>query len=679
LTGEFNLAFARAHCVEKGVSMKSHVANVLLVGAILSGRNLAFAQSPSATPIGTPSASASPQSFVAAFDVGRIAGDARPAVALIAVHDKAGKTIKVGTGFFVAADGTLVTNAHVLEGAATAEAKLENGASYNILGVLKIAIEKDLVLAKVDAKKVPFLRIATGALPEAGTRVVVVGSPFGLEGSVSEGIISGQRTAKPDDEWLQITAAISPGSSGSPVIDPQGNVVGVATFIVAKAQSVNFARPAEYISQLLDQLTPTTEAAPLWTIATDQKHIVLNDPDFIEAENSLAKNDPAKALKALNKLQPKYSENESFLLKLGLVYDRLNLLDDAVRTYQHALKIDPTNGMGWTNLALTYVKLRRFSEAKDAASQAVRQSPDFGPAWGVLGYSYQQEGRFADAADALQKAAKLTPRDPDIWRNLSDTYEKLNEPAKSQEAGRKLAELSATPAASPTGLSVGSPTPAQRPTSIVTAPASKGLNIRSAPDGRSGILATLQPQDRVYLGDGRVRNNEPPLPVVWQQVTSMSGVSGWINVEYLGPPENSNSSASPNRDIWEVYEKWLAASSSDPSKEASLYADPSDYLDAGMLSRQQLAQELQRDIQRWPNQHNRVSRGPIIEKISDSEWRVTFEFVFDVRNPLQLKRVTGNANLIWTLRKRASGGVEIVSSKEQVTSRTIRDIKPNQR
>ncbi len=668
--------------------MKSQVPKVLLLSAILGAQSQVLAQSPSATPLVAPDASASPQPIVATFDVGKIAADARSAVALIAVQDKTGKTVKVGTGFFVAADGTLVTNAHVLEGAVTAEAKLENGAAYNILGVLKVAIEKDLVIAKVDAKKVPFLRIATGALPEAGTRVVVVGSPFGLEGSVSEGIISGQRTAKPDDEWLQITAAISPGSSGSPVIDPQGNVVGVATFIVAKGQSVNFARPAEYISQLLSQLTPTTEAAPLWTIATDQKHIVLNDPDFIEAEAALAKNDPAKALKTLNKLQSKYAENESFLFKLGLVYDRLNLLDDAVQAYQHALKIDPTNGIGWTNLALTYVKLRRFGEAKDAAAQAVKQSPDFGPAWGILGYSYQQEGRFADAADALQKAARLTPRDPDIWRNLSDTYAKLNEPAKSQEAGARLAELSATPAVSPGGLSVVSPSPAvaaaplegdHHPTAIVIAPATQGLNIRAAPDSRSGILATLQSRDRVSLGDGRVRNNEPPLPVVWQQVTSISGVSGWFNVSYLSPPEGGSSSAALSRDIWELFEKWLTVSSIDSAQEASLYADPTNYLDAGMLSRQQLAQELQRDLEQWPQQHNRIFKGPVVEKLSDSEWRVTFEIIFDVRNPSQLKRVTGNANLTWTVRKRGSGGVEIVSSREQVTTRTFRDIKRSER
>jgi tetratricopeptide (TPR) repeat protein len=522
----------------------------------------------------------------------------------------------------------------------------------------------------------------------------VVGSPLGLEGTVSEGIVSGQRTAKREDEWLQITAAISPGSSGSPVINAQGKVIGVSTFIIAKGQSVNFARPAEYITEMLDELKPDAEPAPLWTLAPDPKHVVLNDPEFLEAEKALENNDPAEALKTLNKLQSKYAEDDSFLLKLGLVYDRLNLLDDAVQAYQHALKLDPSNGIGWTNLALAYVKLRKFGEAKDAALQAVKQSPDFGPAWGVLGYSYQQQGRLDDAADALQKAAKLTPKEPDVWRNLSDTYARLNQPAKRDEADEKLAELIVRPgqttqgAITPSPAAVNAtPSPAQpsaesgvRPTAVVTADESKGLNLRLAPDAKSKVLAKLRTQDRVFVESGRIRNNEPPYPVVWQQVTIVSGETGWFNGDYLEPKNNEGAAqTSPDREIWDLFEKWMAVNNMNPAQEAALYADPADYLELGMLSRQQLVQELQQDLQRWPKQFNRVAKGPLIEKLNDSEWRVTFEINFDSRDPAKLKRVTGVANLTWTVRKSASGGAEIASSKENVTTRTYHDVQRSNR
>ena len=157
------------------------------------------------------------------------------------MSDKDGKIVKLGTGFFVSADGRLVTNAHVVEGAVTATAKLENGATYTIQGVLKSAADKDLVLLQADAKDVPFLNINGESPPEVGSRIAVIGSPLGLEGTVSDGIISGHRTVKKDDQWLQITAPVSPGSSGSPLIDEQGKVVGVATFVFDKAQALNFA------------------------------------------------------------------------------------------------------------------------------------------------------------------------------------------------------------------------------------------------------------------------------------------------------------------------------------------------------------------------------------------------------------------------------------------------------
>ena len=316
-------------------------------------------------------APASSAPAVAAFDVRTLSNAARPAVALVTVSDKTGKPVKTGTGFFVSTDGRLVTNAHVVEGAATATAKLENGATYTISGVLKSAADKDLVLLQADAKGVPFLNMSGEKLPEVGSRVAVIGSPLGLEGSVSEGIISAHRTLKKDDEWLQITAPVSPGSSGSPLVDEQGKVVGVATFVVDKAQALNFARPISYVSRLLELAGSDAEPTPLWTIAIDPKNVLLNDPEFVAAENALQKDDAAAALKILNGIANKYPENESLLFKFGVVYDRLNLLEDAVESYRHALKLQPTNGNAWTNLGFALLKLHRDRDAKEAARQAV--------------------------------------------------------------------------------------------------------------------------------------------------------------------------------------------------------------------------------------------------------------------------------------------------------------------
>jgi len=378
------------------------------------------------------------------LDVKKLASATRPAVALVSVSDNSGKLVKTGTGFFVSKDGKLITNSHVIEGAATATAKLENGATYAIRGVLKAAPDKDLVILQADAKDVPFLSISKQPMAEVGSRVAVIGSPLGLEGTVSEGIISGQRALEKDDQWLQMTAPVSPGSSGSPVVDQDGKVVGVATFIVDKAQALNFARPVEYVAQLIDESAAATEPAPLWTIASNPKNVVLNDPDFLAAERALEKDDTADALKLLNGIAPKYPENALLLFKFGAVYGKLNLMEDAVQAYQHALKLQPTSGMGWTNLGIALTKLNRFGDAKEAAKQAVKLAPDYGQAWGLLGLSYAQENHFADAVDAFQKAARLTPNDAEVWRSLSINYARLNDAAKSQEAQAKWRSLTAS-------------------------------------------------------------------------------------------------------------------------------------------------------------------------------------------------------------------------------------------
>ncbi len=102
----------------------------------------------------TTPAAAQPQQGVVLFDVKKLAATTRPAVALVTVLDKSGTPLKLGTGFFVSPDGKLVTNAHVVAGADSATAKLENGATYSIRGVLKAALDKDLVLLQADAKDV---------------------------------------------------------------------------------------------------------------------------------------------------------------------------------------------------------------------------------------------------------------------------------------------------------------------------------------------------------------------------------------------------------------------------------------------------------------------------------------------------------------------------------------------
>lgn len=119
------------------------------------------------------------------IDLKALAKKARPTVMLLVVSDADGKDIATGTGFLVSGDGKLITNHHVIEGAASAVAKAENGGLFPVEGVLADDPKNDLVLLKLKGKDLPFLTLSTNTTIEVGTRIAVIGSPLGLEGTLS--------------------------------------------------------------------------------------------------------------------------------------------------------------------------------------------------------------------------------------------------------------------------------------------------------------------------------------------------------------------------------------------------------------------------------------------------------------------------------------------------------------
>jgi class 3 adenylate cyclase/uncharacterized protein YgiM (DUF1202 family) len=202
-----------------------------------------IAPSKDANQSSTPAVAESSASAPAPAEIGKpldlpaLAQKARGAVVRIEGHDAAGKMI-TGSGFFVSADGRLVTNYHVIEGIVNAQAKLESGAIYNIDGVLASSSALDLAVLKADARDMQFLLVDDASNPpQPGTRIAVIGSPLALEGSLSEGIVSASRSSLDGSSLLQISAPISPGSSGSPVLDQHGRVVGVATLTAEEGPS----------------------------------------------------------------------------------------------------------------------------------------------------------------------------------------------------------------------------------------------------------------------------------------------------------------------------------------------------------------------------------------------------------------------------------------------------------
>jgi S1-C subfamily serine protease len=220
--------------------------------------------------VAIPQQDSSPPIADSTFDLPRLARYARKAVLLILGYDANGRVTGTGSGFFISDNGRIVTNRHVINNMANVAAKTEDGAMYRITGVLADSVSLDLAVLKADAKEVRFLAIQGEALPEVGSRIAVIGSPNALEGTVSEGNVSAIRS-EDNGTWIQITAPISPGSSGSPVLDGNGRVVGIATLNSGgRNQNLNFARSSRDLTALIQQISDRAKPQPIRSMSSQE-------------------------------------------------------------------------------------------------------------------------------------------------------------------------------------------------------------------------------------------------------------------------------------------------------------------------------------------------------------------------------------------------------------------------
>src|SRR5215204_5602757 len=262
----------------------------------------------------------------------------KPSAVAIETFDVRGEKLSRGSGFFVEAD-RVVTNRHVLEGAHRAEVHSSTGAVFPVKGVLAVDAEGDIALLKINA---PIPQIKPLQLdktsPQEGESVVVIGNPLGLEGSVTNGIVSAVRDIPTFGRIIQITAPISSGSSGSPVVNMQGQVIGIATLQITGGQSVNFAIHSERISQL-------------------QVAAIMSLSDLVA---SAGRNKRAKAVQF-------FRDGLSFLSK--------DDCEKALPYFEKAVDSDSNYAEAWAQSGFCNEKLGRHAEALEASKKAVSLRP----------------------------------------------------------------------------------------------------------------------------------------------------------------------------------------------------------------------------------------------------------------------------------------------------------------
>ena len=173
----------------------------------------------------------------------------------------------LGSGFIIGEDGYIVTNHHVVKDADTIVVKLEDGREYDA-EVIGQDASTDLALIRIDAETaLPFLKIGDSDAVQVGEWVLAIGNPFGLDHTVTSGIVSAKGRfigAGQYDDFIQTDASINPGNSGGPLLDMDGMVVGINTAIVAGGDGIGFAIPSSMAKGIIRQLQETGTVTRGW-------------------------------------------------------------------------------------------------------------------------------------------------------------------------------------------------------------------------------------------------------------------------------------------------------------------------------------------------------------------------------------------------------------------------------
>jgi Tfp pilus assembly protein PilF len=376
----------------------------------------------------------------AAADLTKLVKSIQPAVATVVVYDVNRNVANLGTGFFIDKAGTLVTNHHVLLGKFNAEIRTADGSTYPIKTVIAENQATDLIKVRVDIPPEKVHWLPVGAEPPlVAQHVVVVGSPMGLEQSVSDGIVSSVREIPGLGTFYQMSAPISPGSSGSPVVNLQGKVVGVASFQFLQGQNLNFAIAGNSILDL--KADKPGQSLSEWTFnQSNQKSRLAEEMCRKGFRFSMGGQDQ-KALEYFKMATENDPNSTTAWYGLGYCYAGKNAHKDAIEAYQQAIRTNPANEISHFHLGNYYFKIGRYEEAIETFKQVVLINPEFEAAYFNIGMIYNKVGRIEDAKKSFQIVVRLNPQSKTAYYNIGVASTKLGQFEQAAVAYKKAIDI----------------------------------------------------------------------------------------------------------------------------------------------------------------------------------------------------------------------------------------------
>ena len=345
------------------------------------------------------------QSTLHKKDIVTIVEEANGAVVSIVMSDKEGHPVALGSGFLISKDGWIITNYHVIKRGTSAVIKFPDGRLFPIDGVLAADKDRDVAIIKAHGNDFRALTLGDSDLLQKGEEVVAIGSPLGLESTPSNGLFGGIRAIEKEGKFLQITAPISPGSSGGPLFNMAGEVVGITTLQFTEGQNLNFA-------------IPINDVKPIRASVAANPRIFPNEAEDEKAKASPRFDQPSEE-------QTKRSVESSFVYPYSpACADNALTAPNPCRTE----RADPRTGVRaqiirWQGLEVQH---RRFYSAKSSSYNSIRILEKF-TIVNDTEYPVALQTVGSTLGPDLQKAKTVTGKSVKAWEFTDDDF--LNLPS----------------------------------------------------------------------------------------------------------------------------------------------------------------------------------------------------------------------------------------------------------